>query len=746
MGGLASGPDPAVPERATAPVGPRVENRHLGWLAAGIAVASIALAVAGDILGFSRGSAVKGVAPQAIQDVFQTNSAVLGFAVVGAIIARRQPRNAIAWIMCFLGASAALQGFVPEYTYYTLLIHPGALPLGQFAAWLIWWTWPSGVLAVPLFLLLFPNGRPLSRRWHWLVAVIVCLAVLDSAVLAFAPSSSDAAAFSAAGSAWTGGHAPFQNPLGQPLMGRFAAPLLAIFGPGMALFTLCGCASTILRYRRSKQEERLQLKWFLYALALVPITIAFSLFTSQSFGPQPLTPLLVAQSLAGILPIVAMTLAIAIAILKYRLYDIDVVINRTLVYGVLAAFITAVYVAIVVGIGTLIGSGGRPNLALSIIATAVVAFAFQPVRERVQKVANRLVYGKRATPYEVLSQFSERVAESYAADDVLPRMARVLADGTGAARADVWLRAGGIVRQAASWPLDSAATEPVRVVGASLPEMLDTDRAVEVRHQGELLGALTVTKRKGESLTPVEEKLLTDLAGQAGLVLKNVGLTAELLARLEDLRASRQRLVAAQDDERRKLERNLHDGAQQNLVALKIKLGLAEMFVEKDPARAKQTLAELKVDTDEALETLRDLARGIYPPLLADKGLVAALESQARKATLPVQVEADGVGRYPQEVEAAVYFCCLEALQNVQKYAAAQSAVVKLDGADRGLTFEVTDDGQGFDDASVKRGAGLTNMTDRIDALGGGLEVSSTPERGTRVHGYLPTLVAVAPA
>jgi len=346
----------------------------------------------------------------------------------------------------------------------------------------------------------------------------------------------------------------------------------------------------------------------------------------------------------------------------------------------------------------------------------------------------------------VLSQFSERVAESYAADDVLPRMARVLADGTDAARADVWLRAGGMLRQAASWPPESGVAEPARVVGDSLPGMPEADRIVEVRHQGELLGALTVSKRPGESLTPVEEKLLDDLASQAGLVLKNVGLTAELLARLDDLRASRQRLVAAQDEERRRLERNLHDGAQQNLVAIKVKLGLAEMFVDRDPARAMQTLGELKVDTDEALETLRDLARGIYPPLLADQGLVAALESQARKATLPVQVDSEGVGRYRQEVEAAVYFCCLEALQNVQKYAAAQSAVVKLEGSDSGLTFEVADDGQGFDGTTVRRGAGLTNMTDRIDALGGRLEVSSTPERGTRVHCSLPALVTVAPA
>jgi signal transduction histidine kinase len=338
----------------------------------------------------------------------------------------------------------------------------------------------------------------------------------------------------------------------------------------------------------------------------------------------------------------------------------------------------------------------------------------------------------------VLSQFSERVAESYAADNVLPRMARVLAEGTGAARAEVWLRTGDILRQAASWPADSADAEPARMVGDSLPEMLDADRAVEVRHQGELLGALTVTKRKGESLTPVEEKLLTDLAAQAGLVLKNVGLTSELLARLEDLRASRQRLVAAQDEERRRLERNLHDGAQQNLVALKVKLGLAEMFAEKDPARAKATLAELKADTDEALETLRDLARGIYPPLLADKGLVVALESQARKATVPVEVQSDGIGRYPQETEAAIYFCVLEALQNVQKYGQATAAIVRISARDGELRFEVEDDGKGFDPATTRRGSGLTNMADRLDALGGSIDLDSKPGSGTRLRGWLP--------
>ncbi len=266
---------------------------------------------------------------------------------------------------------------------------------------------------------------------------------------------------------------------------------------------------------------------------------------------------------------------------------------------------------------------------------------------------------------------------------------------------------------------------------------------VEVRQQHELLGALSISKRPGESLTPIEEKLLTDLAHQAGLVLKNVGLTADLAARFEELRASRQRLVAAQDDERRRIERNLHDGAQQHLVALKVKLGIAEMQAAKDPEKAKATLAALKHDADEALETLRDLARGIYPPLLADKGLRAALESQAHKATVPVNVDVDDdVGRHPPEIEAAVYFCVLEALQNVQKYANATRVVVRVREANGRVSFEVGDDGHGFDQATVRRGAGLTNMADRMDALGGTLDVSSLVGQGTTVAGSLDSASA----
>jgi len=221
------------------------------------------------------------------------------------------------------------------------------------------------------------------------------------------------------------------------------------------------------------------------------------------------------------------------------------------------------------------------------------------------------------------------------------------------------------------------------------------------------------------------------------------GLTEELRANLEELRASRPRLVAAQDAERRRLERNIHDGAQQQLVALAVKLNIAEQLVGRDEERERSLIGQMKAETTEALETIRDLARGIYPPLLAEKGLPAALTAQARKATLPVTIGAEGIGRYSQDTEAALYFCILEALQNVQKYAGASLATVRLSEADGVLRFEVDDNGCGFEVATVLRGSGLTNVADRLDALDGHLEIDSAVGDGCRLRGWLPVLQAV---
>jgi signal transduction histidine kinase len=221
-------------------------------------------------------------------------------------------------------------------------------------------------------------------------------------------------------------------------------------------------------------------------------------------------------------------------------------------------------------------------------------------------------------------------------------------------------------------------------------------------------------------------------------MLRNVRLTEELLERLAELQASRQRLVAAQDQERRKLERNIHDGAQQQLVALAVKIRLARQLTPKDPSRAAEMLAQAEGEIGQALEDLRDLARGIYPPLLVDQGLTAALTAQARRAPLPIEVSAEGVARYPQDQEAAVYFCVLEALQNVSKYAGGSRATVRLSQTDHTLAFEVEDDGVGFDPSATSFGTGLQGMADRLAALGGSLEVQSRPGAGTTVTGRLP--------
>ena len=424
------------------------------------------------------------------------------------------------------------------------------------------------------------------------------------------------------------------------------------------------------------------------------------------------------------------------------------VISKTIVYGSLAAFITTVYVAIVAGIGSLgssspSGSGSRPNLALSILATAVVAVAFQPVRERMQHLANRLVYGKRATPYEALSELAGQVGATYAVEDLLPRLARILADGTGAERADVWLKADQELRVEASWPPGTwppgtGRSRRVAIKDGEEPTIDGTDRFTLVRHEGEVLGALSVSTRPGTSLTPAEDKLVSDLGAQAGLILRNVGLTEQLLVRLAELRASRLRIVAAQDDQRRRIERDIHDGAQQQLLSIAAKLELAESVAGQAEDRERALIAQLKEDTRGALETLRELARGIYPPLLADQGLTAAVGAQLRKAPMPVELDADGIGRYPEEIETAIYFCCVEALQNAVKHAKPSIVRVRLAGSAGEVSFAVQDDGPGFDRESAPASSGLMHMSDRLAALGGSLEIDARPGSGTSVAGRIP--------
>ncbi len=630
----------------------------------------------------------------------------LSFAGVGALVVSRQPGNPVGWSMLlpFALPLGLLAGAWANYGLTQAVVPASAARAGVLFEMSI------GVFTLPLVLtlLLFPHGELPSRRWRVVIRVAVATTLANVISTAVADVNF---------------HNNFPR-LEHPLQLFPASTMQGVYDASQlvsSLLFVVAAASLVVRYRRAVGDERAQIKWVTFGAAVFGVGYMVLALVAP-FGLEPVVAFIV---LVPLIPIGA-----GVGILKYRLYDIDIVINKTLVFGTLALFITAVYVGIVVGVGALIGSAGS-SPALSIAATAIVAVAFQPARERARRFANRLVYGKRSTPYEVLSEFSERLGGTYADEDLLPRMARILAEGTGAARADVWIVVGGELRASATWPADVEAQASIAV--DRMP-----DELVQVRHQGQLLGALSVEKKPGETLTPTEDKLIHDLAAQAGLVLRNVGLSKQLLARLDDLKASRQRLVAAQDEERRKIERNIHDGAQQQLVALSVKLKLLSQLTARDPEKAIELADQLQTEATDALENLRDLARGIYPPLLADKGLVAALESQARKTPMQVVVRADGIERFDQDTEAAVYFSCLEALQNVAKYAEATSASVSLSQGNGDLRFEVTDDGRGFDPSQTGYGTGLQGIADRVAALGGDLEVRSIPGEGTTVAGRLP--------
>jgi signal transduction histidine kinase len=627
------------------------------------------------------------------------------FGVAGILIAARVPSNPIGWILLVAGIGTAIQEFATHYAQYGLYVDPGSLAAADVAAWITEWIWIPYMAAVAMAIpLLYPTGRLLSRIWRYPLMIGSVASAIGALCFAFAPGD-------------LGGYPGIPNPVGVDGAGWIATAGDLV----MLLFVasvLAAIVSMAIRYRGSRGAERQQLKWLLLSLSLVSsafiVGIPYWTLGGEGGSLDVIEYLLVFS-------LVSIPVAIGIAILQYRLYDIDVVIKKTVVYAILAMLLFALGGVVAwIGAGIVVAEAGQDGYAY-LAAGVVVGIAVWPLRKVATRIADRLVFGRRATPYQVLSEFSDRVAGTYASDDVLDRMAQVLATAVGAEAATVWLHDGRGFHSGATWPFESA---PEEIIPAS---------ATEVRHQDEVLGALSVRMPANDPMDPRKEQLIRDLAAQAGLVLRNAAL-------IDDLKASRVRLVAAQSEERRRIERNIHDGAQQQLVALAVKLKLADTLVGKDEARAHAMLVELQSDTSHALEDLRDLARGIYPPLLADKGLGAALESQARKSTVPVSIDVDGIGRYPQETEAAVYFSCLEALQNVAKYANASSTSVRLRHENGILTFEVVDDGRGFDPAAAERGSGLQGIADRLAALGGRLDVRSAPGAGATLAGTIPVM------
>ena len=656
----------------------------------------------------------------------------VGFGVFALLAVPRQPFNNSVWVAVWGGlvSGVAIAGYASAYLVIANEFGTDLRVLGQLAPAdvpaiaAILYQFIGGValsllLIVGVGLLLFPDGQLPSPQWRPVVFGSILTAIAFALAIGheFRPSSSTP--YGAGSERWTGG-------------GRYIEAIMLVW----IVFLAISLISAVSRYRHSGGISRQQYKWIglgcgLFVVALLAIAVTPGGFVAD-LGEDPFKWFAALVGIAGILA------GYAVAVGRYRLYDIDVVISRTFVYGSLALFITTVYVGIVVGAGRLFRTDDSADLWLGIAATVVIAIAFQPMRRRLQRLANRMVYGRRATPYEVLSTFSQQMAATD--PEVLGQVARMLTEGTTANAASIWVFRKQKLHRLACFP-ETSGVEDIDI-DSPIPGAV---RTAAVSHDDEQLGVIALELPPGQPFPPTDRTLLDQVAAGLGLALRNLQLTDDLHARVEELRASRRRVVAVQDHTRQMLERDLHDGAQQRLVALKIKVGLgAAMAREQGLADVSGILETVRSEADLTIESLRNLARGIYPPLLESEGLSAALTAQLRRAPLPVTVQAAGIGRQAREVEATIYFCVLEAVQNAVKHAGAKSVLVTVTDDEGSLGFEVRDDGIGFDSTSPSQGSGLQNMADRLDALNGSLRVSSSTGHGTKVSGRIPLEQVVA--
>lgn len=650
----------------------------------------------------------------------------MAFAVVGSIIASRHPGTPIGWLALAVGIGGLGPLFPNGYATYTTSTNPGALPFGAFSAWVEEWSWVVWVGPAGIFILLFPDGRLASHRWRPVLWLAVMAMILAISAIAFRPGPLEF-------------NPQVRNPFGLPI----AEPIFKTLAAGIVLIPisiLLAAFSLLTRYRRAQGDTRLQLKWFTAAVVLVAIlhfissgaTFLHAALSGKGLFTSSDPPAIMILQGIGISSWILVPIAAGIAILKFRLYSINLVLNKALIFGTLAGFVTAAYVAIVVGIGARLGSGSEPNLFLSIIATAVVAVAFQPIKQRVQRLANRVVYGRRSTPYQVLAGLAGEIGKGYSAGEISLRVAQALFEGTGAARTELWLLVEDRLTMSARYPSE-----------ADPKSQEEVDTCVDIEYEGEHLGVLALHKRPGEVASEVDKELMRNLSSQVALVLRNARLTEELKLRLaeisrqaEELRASRQRIVNAQDAERQRIERNLHDGAQQRLLTLSLSLRRAEAKLGESDGEIKQILAKSAEELKSALSELRELARGIHPAILREEGLGAAVQSLGERAPLPVSVNDGQVGRLPGTVEATAYFVVAEALTNIARYSNASRADVSICVDDGWLSLKVADDGAGG--ADPVNGTGLRGLMDRVSALGGELEVRSAPGEGTVVGARIP--------
>jgi signal transduction histidine kinase len=657
------------------------------------------------------GLAAGGNVPQLLQFDWWaalTPLATIELGIVAALVLRRHPRHAVGWVAAVGGICASLSAFAGSYAAYSLT-HGHVLPAAEFAVWLRGWLWyPASIFLLALIPALFPDGRLPTPRWRPIVWAVAAGTVIQ---LVWVTLSQLMFGFPLANGPW-------------PVDGALFNALVSMTGVLWVLSLFGALAALAVRFRRSSGVARQQLKWFLAAVGLQGAVWAGSFIAS---GATRLAPY-VNPYFDVLIPLtlMAMPIAIGVAILRHRLYDIDIVISRGLAYAGLALVITIAYLVVVVGVGLAFGTGGRPNLPLTIVAVALVGFFIHPVRVRLQRLANRLVYGVPADPYTVLAELS-RTPSAGNVDRALDQIAQAVATGMGGRKARVRLLLPGGQARTATWPKGATG---------------NFGQKFAVSYGGRTVGEI-------EADGSGDQRLTEALTGQASHALNTLRLSAELDARLvqleaqaEEVAASRTRLVQAQETERRRLERDLHDGIQQELVVLIAKARLARNQLDRDPTLAAETLAELQGSAQHALADLRSLARGIHPAVLSSQGLVEAIDAMAARMPVGVRVEADPSvreARYAPEIEGAAYFVVAEGLANVLKHSGATEATVTITSSDSCLRVAIADDGHGFDQGETRE-SGLRGLRDRVDALGGHVDVVSN-RSGTRLDASLPALL-----
>ncbi|MFF4128775.1 histidine kinase [Microbispora rosea] len=615
---------------------------------------------------------------------------------VGLYVVRMRPRHREGWLFVATGVMHAVMFFGRQYG-----LHEGPLPAASWLGWLGVWPLPLAIAGFGWMLMAFPDGRLLSGRWLGAAWAMAAVAGAMATASALWPVEYDR----------TGLVAP--HPFDVP--GAAAAARVWEYAQfGYLLFQALGTVAIVVRLRRAGGDEARRMRWLVFAVVMDILILAAGLAIFGS--PVP-----------GLLGLPLVPVAAAFGILRHRLYDIDPVINKTIVVGSMLLLVTAGYVALVVGVGGLVPVEERWR---SLLATAVVAVAFEPLRRRAQRLADRLVYGPRATPYEALSRLSAQLTA--APEELLDGIAATVASALGAREVVVWVGDEACMAPRAGWPQPVGRTDPAPLsdLHHGLHHGGPRWHVRPIVDQGTARGAIAVRKPPGEPLTAAEERLLTDLVAQTGLVIVQQ-------EQAQQLQAAARRIVSAEDAARRRLERDLHDGVQLRLVTLGLELGaLAEQAKASGDgllaSRAKDARAQLL----EATADLRELARGLHPIVLAQDGLEAALAAVADRSAIPVRLRVSVGSRLPREIEATAYYLVSESITNAARHSAAGVVTVDVSVGGDGLRILVADDGRGG--ARPAAGSGLQGLADRVAALGARLELDSPAGGGTRLRTVLP--------